>query len=89
MNGAGITRKNIEEAYEELRGDTRVTDQTEKAQFEALEQCLVLCLIVCCLETKSEGFLHLEARWGLQDYSDAGPRNVRGPVGIEGLDRRV
>ena len=38
LNGAGITRKNIEAAYEELRGDTRVTDQQEKAQFEALEQ---------------------------------------------------
>ena len=34
---AGVTRKNIEAAYEELRGDTRVTDQMEKAQFEALE----------------------------------------------------
>ena len=38
LSVAGITRKNIEEAYDELRGDTRVTDQTEKAQFEALEQ---------------------------------------------------
>ena len=38
LNGVGITRKNIEAAYEELRGDTRVTDQQEKAQFEALEQ---------------------------------------------------
>ncbi len=38
LNAAGVTRKNIEEAYEELRGDTRVTDQTEKAQFEALEK---------------------------------------------------
>ncbi len=35
---AGITRKNIEAAYEALRGDTRVTSQTEKTQFEALEQ---------------------------------------------------
>ena len=35
---AGVTRKNIEAAYEELRGDTRVTDPQEKAQFEALEQ---------------------------------------------------
>ena len=35
---AGVTRKNIEEAYDDLRGDTRVTDQAEKAQFEALEQ---------------------------------------------------
>ena len=38
LSVAGISRKNIEEAYDELRGDTRVTDQTEKAQFEALEQ---------------------------------------------------
>ena len=35
---AGVTRKNIEAAYDELRGDTRVTDPQEKAQFEALEQ---------------------------------------------------
>jgi ATP-dependent Clp protease ATP-binding subunit ClpB len=38
LNAAGVTRKNIEAAYEALRGDTRVTSQTEKAQFEALEQ---------------------------------------------------
>ncbi len=38
LNGAGVTRKTIEEAYEELRGDTRVTDATNKVQFEALEQ---------------------------------------------------
>ena len=37
LNAAGVTRKSIETAYEELRGDTRVTDQMEKAQFEALE----------------------------------------------------
>ena len=37
LNAAGVTRKSIEAAYEELRGDTRVTNQTEKAQFEALE----------------------------------------------------
>ena len=37
LNGLGITRKNIEAAYEELRGDTRVTEQQEKTQFEALE----------------------------------------------------
>ena len=37
LNAAGVTSKNIEEAYEKLRGDTRVTDQTEKAQFESLE----------------------------------------------------
>lgn len=35
---AGITRKNIESAYEELRGETRVTDASTKVQFEALEQ---------------------------------------------------
>ena len=34
----GVTRKNIEEAYESLRGNTRVTSQTDKTQFEALEQ---------------------------------------------------
>ena len=33
LNAAGVTRKSIETAYEELRGDTRVTDQMEKAQF--------------------------------------------------------
>ena len=38
LNSAGGTRKNIEAAYEELRGDTRVTDPQEKAQFEALER---------------------------------------------------
>ncbi|MDO4290865.1 MAG: ATP-dependent chaperone ClpB [Eggerthellaceae bacterium] len=38
LTGAGITRKNIEAAYESLRGDTRVTSQTDKTQFEALEQ---------------------------------------------------
>ena len=38
LNDAGITRKNIEEAYEELRGDTRVTDAQNKTEFEVLEQ---------------------------------------------------
>ncbi|NHM13861.1 ATP-dependent Clp protease ATP-binding subunit [Xiamenia xianingshaonis] len=38
LNGAGVTKKTIETAYEELRGDTRVTDQTSKTEFEALEQ---------------------------------------------------
>lgn len=38
LNDAGITRKNIEEAYEELRGDTRVTDVQSKAEFEVLER---------------------------------------------------
>ncbi len=38
LTTAGITRKNIETAYESLRGNTRVTSQTDKTQFEALEQ---------------------------------------------------
>ncbi len=38
LTTAGITRKNIEEAYENLRGNTRVTSQTDKTEFEALEQ---------------------------------------------------
>ncbi len=38
LNGAGVTRKNIEEAYDELRGDTRVTDQQSKAELDALNQ---------------------------------------------------
>lgn len=38
LKSAGITRKNIEEAYTELRGGTRVTEADQKAQFEALEQ---------------------------------------------------
>ncbi|MEC4175256.1 AAA family ATPase [Adlercreutzia sp. R7] len=38
LTTAGITRKNIEAAYDSLRGDTRVTSQTDKTQFEALEQ---------------------------------------------------
>ena len=38
LNDQGITRKNIEEAYEELRGDTRVTDAASKPEFEVLEQ---------------------------------------------------
>ncbi|MCL1797245.1 MAG: ATP-dependent chaperone ClpB [Eggerthellaceae bacterium] len=38
LSVAGITRKNIEAAYEELRGATRVTDADSKVQFEALEQ---------------------------------------------------
>ncbi len=38
LSTAGVTRKNIEAAYEALRGDTRVTSQTDKTQFEALEQ---------------------------------------------------
>ena len=38
LTDAGITRKNIEEAYEELRGDTRVTDMNAKTEFEVLER---------------------------------------------------
>lgn len=38
LNAEGVTRKTIETAYEELRGDTRVTSQTGKTEFEALEQ---------------------------------------------------
>lgn len=38
LKDAGIDRKNIEQAYEELRGDTRVTDQQSKTEFEVLEQ---------------------------------------------------
>ena len=38
LTGAGVTPKNITAAYEALRGDTRVDSQTDKAQFEALEQ---------------------------------------------------
>ncbi len=38
LTTAGITRNNIEAAYNALRGDTRVTSQTDKTQFEALEQ---------------------------------------------------
>ncbi len=38
LTRAGVTRANIEQAYDDLRGDTRVTTQTEKTQFEALEQ---------------------------------------------------
>ena len=38
LTTAGVTPKNIESAYKALRGDTRVTSQTDKTQFEALEQ---------------------------------------------------
>ncbi|MDO4841574.1 MAG: ATP-dependent chaperone ClpB [Phoenicibacter congonensis] len=37
LNEQGVTKKTIEKAYEELRGDTRVTSQTDKTEFEALE----------------------------------------------------
>ena len=38
LSAANVNRKNIEAAYEELRGETRVTDPNNKTQFEALEQ---------------------------------------------------
>ena len=36
LNGNGVTRKNIEEAYTDLRGDTRITDQQSKPELDAL-----------------------------------------------------
>ena len=38
LNNAGINKNDIEHAYEELRGDTRVTDQQSKTEFEVLDQ---------------------------------------------------
>ena len=38
LNSAGVTRERIEQVYEELRGDDRVTSAEDKTQFEALEQ---------------------------------------------------
>ena len=38
LNAAGVTRERIEQVYEELRGDDRVTSAEDKTQFEALEQ---------------------------------------------------
>jgi ATP-dependent Clp protease ATP-binding subunit ClpB len=38
LNMAGVTRKNVEKVYEDLRGDTRVTEQDSKTEFEALEK---------------------------------------------------
>ena len=38
LEGNGVTSKRIEAVYEELRGDTRVTDRQGKTQFESLEQ---------------------------------------------------
>ena len=37
LSVAGVTSKRIEQAYEELRGSTRVTDATSKTQLNALE----------------------------------------------------
>ena len=38
LRNAGVTGKRVSEAYEKLRGDSRVTSQDAKQQFEALEQ---------------------------------------------------
>ena len=38
LGDAGVTRERIEEVYQELRGDDRVTTEDGKMQFEALEQ---------------------------------------------------
>ena len=38
LNDAGVTKDRIEEVYQELRGDDRVTSAEGKPQFEALEQ---------------------------------------------------
>ena len=38
LRNAGVTAKRVEEVYNELRGDERVTSQDAKPQFEALEQ---------------------------------------------------
>ncbi len=38
LRDAGVTAKRVEEVYNELRGDERVTSQDAKPQFEALEQ---------------------------------------------------
>ena len=38
LRDAGVTKERIEQVYEELRGDDRVTSADEKTQFEALEQ---------------------------------------------------
>jgi ATP-dependent Clp protease ATP-binding subunit ClpB len=38
LSAAGVTPERLEQAYRDLRGSTRVTDQTSKVQFEVLEQ---------------------------------------------------
>ena len=38
LRAAGVTGKRVREAYDNLRGDDRVTSQDAKPQFEALEQ---------------------------------------------------
>jgi ATP-dependent Clp protease ATP-binding subunit ClpB len=37
LSVAGVTVKRLEQAYDDLRGSTRVTDATSKTQFESLE----------------------------------------------------
>lgn len=41
LNNAGINKNDIQQAYEELRGDTRVTDQQSKTEFEVLDLSLI------------------------------------------------
>ena len=38
LNAAGVTSKAVEETYDKLRGDERVTDQTSKMELDALNQ---------------------------------------------------
>ena len=38
LNAAGVTAKTVEEAYDQLRGDARVTDQTSRLELDALNQ---------------------------------------------------
>ena len=38
LNDAGVTAKRVQDAYEQLRGDSRVNDAESKPQFEALKQ---------------------------------------------------
>ena len=38
LNAAGVTTKRVEDAYQQLRGDSRVTDPESKPQFDALKQ---------------------------------------------------
>ena len=38
LNDAGVTAKRVQDANEQLRGDSRVTDAESKPQFEALKQ---------------------------------------------------
>ncbi len=38
LNAAGVTAKAVEETYDKLRGDERITDQTSKMELDALNQ---------------------------------------------------